>query len=396
MSQELAARTKVRLVSLEQEILAATAVSSRTDAIYEQARRAAVAACLECWVFALERGELWTDAVPGAVGIQARRAARRGVGLHMLLGSYTRGRDLLWRVAQEEAGCVADDDLRVVLQQAWAAGESLLAALHRAVEEAYCDEVARQEWTFEERQADLVRRLLCGDASVDLRAIHYDFDGHHLGVIATAGNASRTALGLLAERVGCRLFCLPEQDEMLIGWLRTGRELTSVDLKCCLPVEQRGGVVLAIGRRIPGVTGFCQTYEFAAEAFAVARHRGDQIAWHRDVELDALLLRDRGLARSLIDTYLAPLDRMLLWTVRVYYRGGRNVSASARELGINRSTMHQRLRKVGLIVGRPLESCHGEFELALRAMVLENSETRPGSSEQANNLLDLRLSNPTG
>jgi PucR C-terminal helix-turn-helix domain len=364
------------------ELLILDAVSGPAGASgdpgYVAAERAAVAACLECWNYAVERGEEWTDTAPVAVKLHARRAARAGIELSALFRSYSRTRDLAWRETISQLSDLGSEESRMLAQRVWVAGESLLNCVQDAVEAAYRDEMQLAQQTPEQQQARLVSRLLQGDQSVDLRLIDHDFTGRHLGMVWTGGATKANVPRMLAERSGCQMFCLPEQEGLTSGWLRLSRELRPGDLERWLPRGRYPDLTIGAGRMAESVEGFCETHRLAHEAFLVAQRRGRRIAWHADVELDALLLRDLAFARSLIANYIDPLDAMLLQTLRICHDKDWNESATARALGKHRSTVSDRLERIGKLVGRPVSTCRFSLELAQRATeLLPAKETAP-------------------
>ncbi len=329
--------------------------------------RVAVAACLECWIVAIQRGEYWSEPPPAAVIFHARRAARGGVSLARLLRGYVEGRDVLWRATEEEIERLAPSETGVLRRQTWAATESLLACVLGAVEDAYADEQRRDAQTADERQAQLVRRLIKGDRSVDVRLIRHDFTGTHLAVIAAGKGSALRALQTLAVHCGGTLFGLPEQDGVLLAWVRLARrELRPADVERYLPAARYPEITLAIGRSADGLHGFCSTYRLAAEALMVARRRPARVTWHADVELDALLLRDEPFAKGLIAHYLAPLKPPLRETLRVYVQN-QSPTVTGVALGVNRNTISARLRKIEQTIGRPLSECHFNVLLAVHA-----------------------------
>lgn len=348
------------------------------------ARRAAVVACLECWDYSAAHGERWAETAPVAVKLHARRAARAGVGLLALLRCYARGRDLAWKATMLRLARLPAAEGFAYAQTIWAASESLLACVQSAVEAAYRDEIELEQQSSEQRQANLVYRLLWGDRSVDLREIAHDFTGWHLAVVADGGEEAQRALSALADRVGCRLYCLPEQDGITSGWLLLPRDIRTAELERYLLSMQYPGVTMGVGRSAEGVDGFCHTHQLAWEALRVAQRRGQQVALHAEVELDALLLRDQASARSLIANYITPLDSVLLQTLRVCHAQAWNESAAARALGVNRSTVRRRTERIQHLVGSPLDGCLFSVELALRAVDLNIARAEPSlmSSQQ--------------
>lgn len=363
---DLVARLHERLGWLERQMLMA-AQADHVDLAYERAQRAAFAGCVECWLFALEHGERWSAAAPTAVMIHARKAAEGGVGISGLLQGYMAGRDLLWRATLEEVDCAESAELVRVLRQGWVAMESLFARVLDAVEEAYDQELAQQARSPRERHADLVRRLLRGENSLDLDAIPYDLRGWHLGLIACGGERSRRALAVLAERVGSTLYALPEQDGIITAWLGVGRELQLAELEQYLPADRYPDLTVAVGRSGQGVDGFCLSHRQALEAFTVAEHRPARITLHAEVELDALLLRDQEFAALLVATYITPLEPVVQKTLLTSCNENWNESAAARVLGVTRNTVRDRLQRAEIAIGKPIGASRFSIELAIRA-----------------------------
>jgi DNA-binding PucR family transcriptional regulator len=102
-----------------------------------------------------------------------------------------------------------------------------------------------------------------------------------------------------------------------------------------------------------------------------------------EVVLLAAVLRDELLARSLRETYLAPLDANgdsgigLRETLRAYFDAGFNAATAAAALGVDRHTVQRRLRKAEEALGRVLHSCHAEVEVALILEELDSAVDAP-------------------
>jgi hypothetical protein len=348
------------------------------DSTCRAAARAAVVACLECWSYAVQRREEWADVAPVAVKIHARWAAQAGVELSSLIRCYTRSRDLAWQAICEQCAQMESEDSWVVAQQVWAAGKSLLECIQDAVELAHKEELEVMQQTPQQMKARLVRRLLRGDGSVEAHMISHDFDGQHLGLAAKGADAER-AVAMLAELSGCRLYSLPEQGGVVSAWLRVGRQISRGDIERWLPAASYPGLSLGIGRPADGVQGFCETSRLASEALEVAERRSLRIVCHADVELDALLLRDQELARSLVETYIDPLEPALLKLLQAHSQAGWNESATARVLGVSRNYVRQRLKSAWSEDGQHWAERRLSVELALRAVDLEIDQRPPSS-----------------
>ncbi len=179
-----------------------------------------------------------------------------------------------------------------------------------------------------------------------------------------------SALRAFEQRVGLRLFCLPEEEGIVKGWLSVRGELRPQTLEHYLPDEEHPDLVLGLGRSGEGIMGFRATHRTASEAFEVVQRRGLRRAWYADVELDALLLRDLELARSLIATYIAPLEPTVLAMLQAHHRAGWNESETARALDVSRKSVREKLKNAKTSSGADLSEHRASVELALRAVDL--------------------------
>jgi DNA-binding PucR family transcriptional regulator len=140
-----------------------------------------------------------------------------------------------------------------------------------------------------------------------------------------------------------------------------------------------GDVALAVGEPRWGVDGWRLTHHEAKAAQQVMLRRSQPLIRASSVILLAAVLRDEALARSLRETYLAPLDgqgdsgSVLRKTLRAYFAAGFNAATAAAALEIDRHTVQRRLRKVEEALDRLLPSCHAELEVALRLEELDDS-----------------------
>jgi DNA-binding PucR family transcriptional regulator len=98
--------------------------------------------------------------------------------------------------------------------------------------------------------------------------------------------------------------------------------------------------------------------------------------------LEAAVLGDEALLEALEDTYLSPLNTLRIGkpvaceTLRHYFRCASNVSSAANSLGVTRPTVKDRLKQIEHTLGRPLETCQAELEVALRIEAYETVLTR--------------------
>jgi DNA-binding PucR family transcriptional regulator len=84
------------------------------------------------------------------------------------------------------------------------------------------------------------------------------------------------------------------------------------------------------------------------------------------------MLRNDVPARSLEEIFLAPLDsprnggQVLRQTLRALFATGHNINAAAAMLEVDRGTVRHRRRTIEQRLGRSLNGCQAELEVALR------------------------------
>jgi hypothetical protein len=350
------------------------------DAEYVAGLRTAVAAAVEFGLTGLERSEQSLNPIPSAAVATERSGARLGVSLDTVLRRYIAGQALLADFILEEAdriGCSGDE--AALHQHLRRTQTPLLERLTVAIVEQYNHEVERAGRSPEQRRAELVTRLLAGEEldAVDLAALDYDFDGWHIGVIATGETAAEALRGVRAA-LGCGLLAVPHGERTLWAWLGRGRKPTVADFKR-LSVERPTGVSFATGEPRMGIEGWRLTHQEAQSALLIALRKSPDMTRCPDVLLEAAVLRNEALATSLAETFLLPLDdlryrgQIARETLRAYFEAKRNVSCTANRLGVVRNTVESRLREIEGRLGRPLHTCSPQLEVALRVEALNDT-----------------------
>ena len=317
------------------------------DAAYVTGLRAAVAAAVDYGLRGIENGEGWSGPIPAEVVAQARRAARLGVSLDTVLRRYLVGHTLLEDFFLEEADRSGVSGQRGAARQLLRAQASLLDRLLDAITGEYRNELERAGDSPERRRAERVRRLLAGA----------------MGVVQG-----------LAAGVDRRLLSVSHGEGAVWAWLGGRSSLAVTDVERVLAGEGPAGLLLAIGEPAQGIDGWRLTHRQAQAALLVALRRSKprRLTRYADVALLALALRDEPQAKSLIEVFLSPLDSrradgtVLRETLRAYFAAGRNASSAAAALGVARHTVENRLRAVEQSVGRSLQTCLAELEVALR------------------------------
>lgn len=397
------ARLHARRSEIEQAVLTrvfAVADSSceEFDPEYAAGIRTAVSAAIDYGLEAVRLGELRSPAPPPALLAQARLAARHGVNLDTVLRRYFAGHVLVSDFLVEEAerdGSLSGPELQSLLRSQAALLERTVAA----VSEEHAREAAGRLTSTEERRAERVERLLAGEL-VDATELPYDFEVHHVGVIA-GGLGAAEMLRELAAGLDRRLLAICREGGTVWAWLGGRREFDPAELAGqalpAIPPE----VSVAIGEPAHGLAGWRLTHQQARAALPIALRGSEPLVRYADVALLASILQDDLLATSLRELYLTPLiterngGEVLRETMRAYFAAQGNVSSAAVALGVKRQTVTNRLRTIEGRLGRDLNTCAAEMEAALR--LEELTAGHPGPSEPAkSNTLTVHTPAPVG
>ena len=339
------------------------------DAEYVAGAREAVAEAVDYGLMAIERGEEWFGSIPPAAVAQARRAARNSVSLERVLLRYNAGhtlfQDFVMQVAEQDDSASQRIALRHVLRTQGA----LLDHFTSSITHEYQHEVERVAHSPDLRRSEHVQRLLAG-APIDVGELEYEFDAEHLGVIAIGAKAREAVRGMAAELSG-QLLSVSRSEETVWAWFGGRRTPAVADIERLISTKGRVGVSLAIGEPGTGIDGWRLTHRQAQAAELVALRRPQRLTRYADVALLAAVLRDRDLAKSLLEIHLSPLEdqrngTVSLETLRAYFAAGCNAATAAAALGVNRHTVERRLHMIEERLGRLLHTCHAELEIALR------------------------------
>ncbi|HET7054136.1 MAG TPA: helix-turn-helix domain-containing protein [Solirubrobacterales bacterium] len=298
---------------------------------------------------------------------QARLAARAKVPLDTVLRRYFAGYTLLGDFVLEEAercGIGAGE-----LQGSMRAQGALLERLMGAVAQEHEREVGRRPGTIEERKIELMRRLLDGE-SIDPGELRYDFDGWHLGIVASGPGAHGALLEFAQAAVWQTLVVQPDSSTVWM-WIGT-RQKGEAESLCRAVRRLPPDLAIGVGELADGSGGWRLTHRQALAASGIIRRRGKGIVHYVEVALLTNSASDDLLTTSLWQQYLQPLEadrdggERARETLNAYFRSQRNVSSAAAMLGITRQAVNARLRGVERCLGRELSSCATELEVALR------------------------------
>ncbi|HEX6687675.1 MAG TPA: helix-turn-helix domain-containing protein [Solirubrobacterales bacterium] len=357
------------------------------DGEYTDGLQSAVSAGVGYGLAGIEEGDDHLSPIPAALFAQARQAARSGVTLDVVLRRLIAGYTLLSDFVMQEVEDgvpLRDLALRPVLHVQATRFERLVGA----VTSEYTREYGHRRRPPERRHIERVKDLLAGELGVDTGELAYEFDDWHVGAIARGDGATR-ALRSLAEAADRRLLLVRPERDTAWAWFGGRRRIAMAEIARCVSSDGPGDALIALGEPARGIEGWRLTHEQASAALRIARRGAEGVVLYADVGLLASISQDDVLARSLHQLYLAPLadgrdgGAGLRETLRAYFTAGRNISSAASALGVSRQTVGNRLRAIEGKLGRTLESCAPEIEVALRL-------------EGGGELIDTTLAHPPG
>jgi PucR C-terminal helix-turn-helix domain/GGDEF-like domain len=370
---ELAERLRARRAEIEQATLTRIyAISDPTemaDAAYAVGLREAVSAALDYGLGAIQHGERQAPDAPGTLLVQARLAARNDVSLDTVLRRYFAGYTLLGDLMVEEAehgGLIRGHALQVLLRDQAALFDRLVAT----ISEEYERERSVRPEPPDQRRLERIKRLLAGDL-LDTSDLGYPLESFHVGILAT-GPDTASLLRNQANTLGCALLMVEPDHETLWAWLAARRPPDIKRLCAELSTSESPHQSVALGEPGEGLAGWRTSHRQALAALSVAQRGRHALVSYAEVALLASVLHDDLLAESLRRIYLRPLEverdggAALRETLRAYFSTGRNVSSTAASLRVRRHTVASRLRGVEERIGRDLEDCSVEIEIALR------------------------------
>jgi hypothetical protein len=375
---ELSTRLRARRAEIEQAALTrAHAIADPTDAdpLYREGLRVAIAIAVDYALEAIERGEERAPPPPPTLLAQSRIAARHGIGLDVVLRRYLAGYGLIGDYLIEEVECSGLHD-GSALRRLLRGQAAVLDRLLDAISEEYSREAENCLTSTDQRRAQRVERLLAGEP-LDTSELGYDFDAHHIALVASGPDAAEPIRQLSASLD--RLLLLVQPDEMTVwAWLCGRLKPDPAELHSIFSSSWPNQGVLALGEPADGVAGWRLSHRQAKAALPIVERSSDRVVRYADVALIASMLKDDLLATSLRRLYLEPLrsDRAgratLRETASAYFATERNISSTAAYLGVSRNTVANRLAVIEARIGRPLSTCATEIESALRLDEVSN------------------------
>jgi DNA-binding PucR family transcriptional regulator len=329
--------------------------------------------------------------VPPAAIEYARRLAQHDVPVRALVRAYRLGQDsfLQRSVAALEARRADPELATATAGRLTAIAFTYIDRLTEQVLQAYEDE--RERW-LQQRNTDreaCVRQLLRGDR-MDPHAtettLGYQLTARrHLGVIVRAApqtprsaDTSGPALfvRVLADWLGAGGPLFVPHDEVT-GWAwlpLSGPAPTAEALRAALR-GLRAEVQLAVGEPGAGVAGFRRSHQQARQVQAVlvaAGRDAPAVITFAEVGPVALMCGDIGATKAWVGETLGRLaldddkHARLRETLRVFLATGGSYQATARRLALHRNSVHYRVRRAEVELGRPIEPIRLDVEMALK------------------------------
>src|SRR6476469_8843155 len=321
---ELVVRLRARSAEIEDMIFnrvrQLTEPAEGNDPEYRAGLRATVAEAVDYALLGIEHGEEWEGSIPEAAAAQARRAARSGVKLDTVLRRYAAGDRLVGEFILDEASQLPNEAMRQLLRSQGPHVDRMMAG----VSAIYMEELEQMRRSPAQRVAERVKRLLDGNAPLDAAGLDYELDAWHLGLVIS-GTRPDVAARTLAAGLSRQPLVVPRGQDSAWAWLGGQRRLQVDDVERYLAAGVLGDVKLAVGEPRRGLEGWRLTHHEARAAHQVMMRRPQPLTRASDVVLLAAVLRDELLAKSLRQTYLAPLDDQgdagvgLRETLRAYF-----------------------------------------------------------------------------
>jgi hypothetical protein len=360
---------------MEQEMFARAELFSLGDDVdpeYRLGLKGSISIALEYGIQCIEASERTMPPVPTALYAQARFAARSGVSVGTVIGRYVSGFHLIQTYMEEVIESEQLSGMKA-LKEIRRMSSLVIDQLVVEIAEHHADETRKQVVSPEATRIRLIRKQLAGEP-IDASQLNYDFDGFHVGVVAS-GLGATTAIKGLADAMDCIELIVEPTDTTVWAWLgkRTAPDIDRIEKLVSRHWPSVDAV--AIGEIGEGLAGWRLTYHQAIGGLLVSLRRGGFFRYGDDPIL-ATLLGNPLLEESIRQLYLAPLwDRSdaekLCETLSAYFMAKRNSASAGSALGVKRQTVAHRLKQVEGALGCSLADRGSEIEVALRLAALQ-------------------------
>jgi sugar diacid utilization regulator len=227
-----------------------------------------------------------------------------------------------------------------------------------------------------------IEKLLAGE-QLDTSRLAYDFDVHHVAVVAS-GSKAEAAINELTDSLDLPQLVVRADRGVVWCWLgrRDGFSSAALEQLTASPriaasSHPVADLRLAVGEQAHGLAGWRLSHHQARAALAVARRGHETGLRYSNVAVLASVVRDDLLETSMRRLYLEPLEdghdggEELRRTLRAYFEADRSISEAGSAIGVTRQAVARRLKAAEEIIGRPLTACGYDLELALRLEALD-------------------------
>jgi DNA-binding PucR family transcriptional regulator len=305
-----------------------------------------------------------------------RTIVRRGIDLDVIFHAYRRGQNLAWRHWMGYAERVVSSGPELI-QLLRVSAEVMFDFVDQLISQVITEAQREREEVLGgalARRTETVRLILDG-APVDQggagRRLGYQLDRRHTALVlwADAGQeithgALESAATLLARAAGGQLpLVLPAGTTTLWAWFGSRAEPDPDALREAA-ARAEPGIRVAVGPTREGITGFRRSHAAALDMhrLLIGNPAGERVALHRDLEVTALVARDRAGAAEFVAATLGPLGadtataHRLRETLRVYLDEADNAPRAADRLHTHRNTVLQRVARATELLGyRPAD-----------------------------------------
>ncbi|MFE3224732.1 PucR family transcriptional regulator [Nocardia sp. NPDC059228] len=315
------------------------------------------------------------DDVAAAIG---RRRAEQGVPLEAMLRTFRLGGQIVWEALLDKADDIGSAETRQVGSAMWAVVDGMSSALVTSYRNTELDRVRSDE----RRRHSLIEDLLAGrahDATFAARAgreLNLPANGAYLVVVARGEGGPRLRTGAEAALgVSGIRSVWHERVDSTVGLVSLEHRASSAVLHQLRPlIRGRAGVSPAV----PGLAGIDTAHGLAVLALDTAPGDEQGLLVSLDERyLEALLLRSPDLTDLLVARTLGPVLELppkerdiLLRTLTVWLAENCSAANAAPKLHCHRNTVINRLQRITLLLGRPLEGQRAYLELSLALAAL--------------------------
>ncbi|RDI64095.1 PucR family transcriptional regulator [Nocardia pseudobrasiliensis] len=315
------------------------------------------------------------DEVAASIG---RHRAEQGVPLEAMLRTFRLGGGIVWEALLDQATDVGPQEIREAGTAIWAVIDGLSSALVTAYRNTELEQVRRDE----RRRHALIEDLLAGrahDATFAARAareLELPTQGGYL-VVAARGSGRPIQAGTEAAlgALGIRSVWHDRVDTTIgIVSLDPGHKHTELVLQQLRPhVRGRAGASPAV----PGLAQVDSAHTLALIALQTLPGDATGLVSLDERYPEALLVRSPDLTDLLLTHSLGPILELpakerdiLLDTLAAWLAENCSAANAAPRLHCHRNTVINRLHRISLLLGRPLEGQRSYVELSLALAAL--------------------------